>query len=66
MIKKILLVVCLFLFCRLPAFSQEPPPPCDPDFEVCDETAPLDDGVIILLAAGVLYGLRKHRSGLHP
>jgi hypothetical protein len=51
------LIVCIplliFSFCILPQFAMaQPDPEGDPD-------APIDGGVGILVAAGVIYGMKK-------
>ena len=61
--KTALLIIGLMAFCHLFSFSQAPIPPCDPDFEDCgEEEAPLDEGIIFLLVAGVWCGFKKLKN----
>jgi hypothetical protein len=66
MITKTLQITTLFLCLSFLSFAQEPPPDCfNPDLPPCEELeqVPLDDKVILLVIAGVLYGLKVLRSG---
>lgn len=67
--KKALLIAGLIFFIFSFCFGQDPLPPeeCDPDNpipELCDpDNAPIDDGIILLLIAGTLYGLKRIKPG---
>ncbi|MBC7887717.1 MAG: hypothetical protein H7Z13_07490 [Ferruginibacter sp.] len=49
-------------FCFVPDMARAigPPDPCDSG--PCDPDTPIDGGVSVLVAAGVVYGLKKIRD----
>ena len=57
-IRSIIMLAVVMLVCFFPylAMAQPPDPPPNPD-------APIDGGLILLLAVGVGYGVKKYRGG---
>jgi hypothetical protein len=55
--RRILIIgISLFLFLCAPKFSNaQPDPNCDP----LDPACPIDNGLVILIAIGAAYGIKK-------
>ena len=55
--KRILIIsISLFIFLCSPKFSNaQPDPNCDP----LDPSCPIDSGLVILIAIGAAYGIKK-------
>ena len=68
LLYKLSSCLLLFIFLWLPSIvtAQIGDPGCDPNGYRCDENGqncvlcPIDNGVYILLAFGILYGLKKY------
>ena len=66
--KRILLTFIGIIIFAFSALSQDPPNgDCPPENTNCLDPAPLDTGVVFLLIAGTVFGLKKirdHQRGL--
>jgi hypothetical protein len=61
-ILAVRLVVMIFI-CLPSIVSAQPDPGCNPDGFRSDGTfCPIDNGLVVLLAFGVLYGIKRYRD----
>ena len=56
------IILCSLLFFSINSFAQGPSDPGFPGDPGPDPDAPIDGGIVLLMAAGVLYGIKKVKA----